>query len=449
MNASYVPEAKVFFGLPLMSGLAVDVNSRVSYNDMVTMDEDGNKVYDFDNFVNQSQEHNYLGVVAEISTFYLGIKPNNNTAISIFVRERISTKSFYSHDLVDFAWNGNESYIGKTLDLTNTLTDSRYYREYGLGLWKKFPKQKLEVGIRGKFLNGMVSAISDTQFSGSVTIDDDYQHQLQIKNTAVNTSGLNILEDGSNEEIQEYFTYNDNLGFGIDLGANWRINDKFSTSVAINDLGFINWKADPRNYIVADTTINFGDFSFKDADNIEDIISDSLLNKLDDSVTYKSYRSGLNTSVYASGMYHLSPKDKVTATVSSRIVQGSWRMLYAVGYTRQLGNIFSVSGNIIKKPQQGIDLGLAAEVTLGALQLYIASDQVLKSWDVPNMKSFDIQFGINFIFGRNKVSASKTQKDSQKDLEHPLEYGEGRKVEKSDGLYFIVPKQKRRPIYNE
>ncbi|WP_158584301.1 DUF5723 family protein [Reichenbachiella sp. MSK19-1] len=443
MNPAFIPEGKVFFGLPVLSGIAIDINSPYSYNDAIKKEE-GIDSLDIDKLVQLSNDKNSVLTEAEISTFYLGFRTSANTAISLFVRERIAARSFYSDDLVDFAWNGNKNYAGQTLDLSTTMTDVRYYREYGIGLWKRLPKQKIDIGIRAKLINGMVSVITDRDFSGSISIDDDYNHHIQLSNARVNTSGINMFENGSDDEIQSYATFNNNLGFGMDLGFNWQINKQFSASLAVNDLGFINWKADPKNYWVADTSFVFGGLELRDVDNIADAFEDSLINKLDDSTTYQSYRSGLNTSIYASGSYNLTTKDMFTATIATHVVQDRTQFYYALGYTRKFGQILALSANVIRKPQQGIDMGLGAAVTLGAVQLYLASDQIIRSFDVPNTSSFDLRFGINFIFGRKKVV-----EDRRNDLDHPSPYGKKEKVEKSDGIYWIVPVKKPRPIYNE
>lgn len=445
MNPSYLPDAKFQLGLPLISGIMLDVNSPYSYSDAFSINETGDNELDVSNMVDKSSQKTYFSLESEISTFYLGFKTNSSTGFSLFIRERIAARGFYSREVVDFAWNGNSNYVGQTLDLSSTVADARYYREYGFGLWKEIPKQKLQVGVRVKFLNGMLSAISDQDFSGEVHVDDNnFAHTINISNARMNTTGVDLLENGSNGEIESYFTSNSNIGFGIDLGMNWRINQYVSVAASINDLGYINWKDGVKNYGVSDTTFVFSGLDLKEVEEIEQAIEDSLINRFEDSVTYESYRSGLNTSAFVSGTYHLTENDRFTATVAPHIVQGNWRMLYAVGYTRQVGNFLSVSANAIRKPQQGIDFGLATAFTAGGLQLYLASDQLIKVWDVPNAKSMDIRFGINFIVGRNKV-----KKDELKDLEHPWPYTNKSKMEKSDGIYWIIPKQKPRPVYND
>lgn len=445
MNPSFVPNGKFYLGLPVLSGVMLDINSPYSYNDATTVNELGVREWDISGMVAKASEKNYFSLESEISTFYIGFKTNSTTGLSLFVRERIAARGFFSQEVLDFAWNGNRDYVGTYLDMSTMAADARYYREYGLGFWKDIPKQKLQLGVRVKFLNGMLSAISDQDFSGNIRIDDDnYNHTITTQNANLNTVGINLLENGSNSEIQSHLTGNGNIGFGIDLGMNWQVNEYFSTAISINDLGYINWKDDAKNYMLSDTTFTFTGLDLKDIDNIEDAIKDSLLNRFEDSITYKSYTSGLNTSAYISGTYHLTKQDRFTATLSPHIVQGNWRMLYALGYTRQFGNFFSVSANAIRKPQQGIDFGMATALTVGGIQLYVASDQLIRAWDVPNTKSFDIRFGINFVFGRNKVI-----KDDRKDLQHPSAFGKKEKVEKSDGIYWIIPKRKPRPVYNE
>jgi len=143
-------------------------------------------------------------------------------------------------------------------------------------------------------------------------------------------------------------------------------------------------------------------------------------------------------------MFQPTANDLVTGTIASSIVQGHYQMLYAVGYTRKVGTILSVSGNVIRKPQQGFDIGLAYALNLGPLQFYLASDQLIKVWNVPNASAFDIRFGLNFVFGRQKLV-----KDDRSDLILPSGYSKKANIEKTDGIYWIIKRQKPRPIYQK
>ncbi|MFY0628310.1 MAG: hypothetical protein JXR07_18585 [Reichenbachiella sp.] len=442
-NAAYMPEGKLFLGIPGISGIAADVNSPYSYNDAFTTNELGENQLDIDNMVRLANNVNFVAIQAEVSTLYLGFRPKSTTAFSFFIRERVSAAGFYTDETAQFAWEGNGSFAGNELDLNNTILDARYYREYGLGLWKSIPNKGINFGVRLKFLNGMASIITDKNFDGTVQVGQNYDHNFNVNNARLNMSGYNLLtnDSTSSDELTSHLISNGNLGFGIDLGAHWKINDQLSASVAINDLGFINWKDDTENMFLIDTTFYYEGVS-QNASDFGEAIQDSLFNRFADSTTFESYRSGLNTSAYGSLLFQLTPDDLITGTIGTHVVQDRFRMLYAIGYTRKVGDILKASANVIRTPQQSIDLGLAVAATFGPFQMYMASDKVIKIWNVPEARAFDFRFGINFIFGR-----TKEVKDDRSDLQHPSIYGKKERVEKSDGIYWIIKRQHPRPIY--
>ena len=118
-------------------------------------------------------------------------------------------------------------------------------------------------------------------------------------------------------------------------------------------------------------------------------------------------------------MYQLDDKSHLSGTIATHIVKGNFRTIYSVGYTRKVGRALDVAGNVSRIPQQGIDLGLAAAVNLGAFQIYLASDKLLRIYDLRKIDAFDLRFGINFIFGRPR---NQKEKEDMYDLLHPSSY---------------------------
>ena len=437
-NAAFFPEGKFFLGLPVISGIYVDANSPVSYNDISTTDEQGVGQWDIDNFVRLADERNYIQAEAEISSFYMGFRPKNSLGFSIFIRERITANGFYGDDELQFVWNGNAGLVGRGVDLSSTLIDARYYREYGLGIWRSIPNRGINIGFRAKFLNGMISAITDSNFTGDVGIGQDYEHDFNVAGARLNTSGMNILDS---DELTSHLISNGNVGFGIDFGAHWKINDYVSAAVAVNDLGYINWKTDPESHLLQDTTFRFEGVDLQNIDNFGEAL-DSLLDKFQDSTIYEAFRTGLNTRAFGSMFLQLTENDLFSATIGGYLVQDQLKMQYALGYTRKVGDILKASVNVIRTPQQGFDLGVGLAGTFGPVQIYMSSDKLIKVWNVPETKAVDLRFGINFVFGR-----TKTVKDDRSDLQHPSPWSKKEKVEESDGIYWIIKKQHPRPVY--
>jgi hypothetical protein len=414
-NPAFIPEGKLFLGLPVLSGVAFDYNSRNSYNDIIVK-ENGKKLWNTENFTSLLKNRNYVSVEAEISTFYLGIRANQTTAYSLFVNDKIGARTFYSKDIVQLVLKGNSSFIGRELDLSKVAADARYYREIGLGYWKDFPDQKFTIGVRLKYLIGFFNASSSNNFDGKMTIsEDNFNTNFDFSNATFNTSGVDLFSDGSSAAISSHLIGNSNTGFGIDLGANLHINKQLSMALAINDVGFINWKVDPKNYNVQDTTFDYRGITLKDVDNFQQTLENSISDKFVSNETANAYKTSLNSRIYASMTFQIDPKSKITGSIANHGVLGRLRMLYAVGYTRSFGKVFTVSGNLIKSPQHGVDIGIGYTVDLGLVQFYLATDKLIGLRDATSISALDLRFGINFIIGK------KDKGDGKMALQKPRE----------------------------
>lgn len=433
-NPSFIPEGKLFVGLPILSGIALDYNSRASYNDIV-INENGRKIWNTAGFASLMKKRNYVSLEADVSTFYLGVRANETTAFSFFVNEKMAGRAFGSKDIITLALEGNGGFIGKEIDFSKLAIDSRYYREIGLGYWKHLPKKKLSMGVRVKYLIGIFNASSDNNFDGKATLsEDNFNMAFDFKNATFNTSGVDLFSDGSSAEIQAHMIGNANTGLGIDLGANWNITKDLSAAIAWNDIGFINWKVDPKNYTIQDTTFNYGGLILKDIEDFQQSLEDSITERFQRHETNNPYKTALNSRFYSSLSYKLNPKSTLTATIANHSVSRRLRMLYGIGYSRKFGKVFTVSGNVVKSPQRGLNVGLAYAIDLGSFQYYMATDKLLGIADATNLSAMDIRFGINFIFGRNKVSSGNPEDDNKQDEEK---------------IYQKIPLQKPREIYDK
>jgi hypothetical protein len=124
-----------------------------------------------------------------------------------------------------------------------------------------------------------------------------------------------------------------------------------------------------------------------------------------------------------------------------------------------VGNFLTGSVNLTKLPQQFFNIGAALAVKGGPVQLYVAADQVA-TWDLTNFQSLDMRVGLNFVFMGNKrqkplngaggsqVSSSfdKTKIKGPGFHQNQSFMGAKVKVKRQEGIYNIIPKQKRREI---
>ena len=454
-NPSFIPDGKVFIGLPGISGIAFNYNNRWHYDHAITVNEMGQNELNPESIVSAARKRNMINFEADISTFYLGFR-GKHAGVTFFVNERIGFTTFLPGELLELVWRGNEAVLGNQVDIGGIRADTKYYREMGIGFWRNLPNKKASVGIRFKYINGLFSGATDKGFEAKVlTQEDNFQLAFNTSNAVVNTSGMTLIEDGVSEDIQSHIlSMSQNKGFGLDIGANWEVNEYLKAAIAINDLGFINWTVDPRNFSVQDTSFSYGGLELTDVDDLEKSLEDSLTERFNSEETTNSYKTSLNTRTYASLIFQPTERDKFISTIANHGVAGKLRMLYGLGYTRKVGRNFNFSVNVLKRSQQGVNLGIGAAVNLGAIQIYTASDHLLGVTDVTTLSSLDFRFGMNLIFGREKIEkdkrgGGKVSKEDRSDLQHNYNKGKNEKGPKRDGIYYIIKRRKPRPIYEK
>lgn len=452
-NPSWVPdEGQLFIGLPVISGIHVHANNKLSYNELFTKnDENDTVLLDIAKALPKLQNQNLTSTQANLSLLHVGYRTNNGSFLSLFINERVESDVLYSEEIIDYAWRGNAYYQNEDVTASNVGTRSTYFREIGLG-YVFNPMSNLQVGTRAKYLTGFLDASTPHNFNATLTSDgNNYAISGDWQNAVLRTSGIDIFE-GEEGELEKHLINNQNAGFGLDIGATYHLSDYHSFAGSITDIGFIKWKEDVTNYTVNDTTFTYSGVDLgDDIDNIRDILIDSLFDKFDYTESEDPYTGWLPIRATGSWIYHLNNQTDVYATVSSRFVQRKTKMLYGAGITRQMGKHVSLSGSVTKLPQQFFNLGAAMTIKGGPVQFYMAADQII-NFSVPDARAFDFRLGLNLIFGQRP---SKEPKGSKSSINGPkgvdTMYFQGERVEtkKRDGIYSVIKKQPEPgPVYS-
>ena len=68
------------------------------------------------------------------------------------------------------------------------------------------------------------------------------------------TSGLSFLDEPNASDglgiLQKRLLFGGNLGFGIDLGFTYQPSPEWTVDASLQDIGFINYSKDVKNYIL-------------------------------------------------------------------------------------------------------------------------------------------------------------------------------------------------------
>lgn len=281
LNPALTP-TKGYFNLPVIGAVNATVGSTsLGYQDIIDIIDDGDDFYKSTDFMNRLKDNNKLNVNFSTEILSAGwYKGKNFWSFNIGLRTDIGanlTKSMFTFlnemDAIEDNWrNSNYDISGQQLNINA-------YTEIGLGLSRQI-NSRLTVGARVKALLGIgnmelklnkiaMSAnlptdqqinewSSDSYWSGSSEAIVAKAQELKAKfdnyhaNLTVGAElkssfkGLELKEEEGKDYVTDFDFDSGKLGiagygFGIDLGASYKIMDNLTVSASILDLGFISW----------------------------------------------------------------------------------------------------------------------------------------------------------------------------------------------------------------
>jgi hypothetical protein len=440
LNPALKPTGKVYVGLPGISDISVRVdNNFLSVSNLFTGGIISDSTLAFleesewlEDFVNGLGDNNSLEPQAGVRLFGLAFTVKDDLRITFDITERADANIVFPGDLLRLGLQGNEGFTGQSIDLSSLRSDASIWHEFGIGASKNVTP-KLRVGARVLLLSGVASAYLANR-GVTLTVNDDYTHTVNA-DMALNISGpVNFIteSDGSihgaefdnarfddHRNIIEYLTTVANPGLGIDLGAEYRFNDKLAVSAAVTDLGFIKWKRD-RQDITINTTFDFNGLTMQDVYD-ESLDFGELLNwtldtlqtaaVLDKSAPAFTYR--LPATVTAAFSY--TPVKFFTAGLLSRtrFEGGRAHQALTLSGNFNFGNVFSTTLAYTAANRRYDNLGFGFAIRGGFTQFFALVDNVPvrftsvthdgKNYRIPeNWNTVHARLGLNLVFG-NKV----------------------------------------------
>ncbi len=446
-NPAFIPEGKLFLGLPVLSGIHVHANNKFDYSDVIRRSENDKQI-DFDGFVASLQNNNMVSATVDVSLFHLAYTTPSRINFSVFANERIQADVLYTKEFMKFGLESTISQLNEAVKIDKTAASASYFREIGAGFSGHIPELKMNVGVRLKYLQGIFNASTNRYTAEITTQGDTYAINLELQDATLRTSGIDILR-GRTGDLASHLINNPNKGVAADFGMSMKLNQYMSFSASLVDLGFISWKEDVTNYTLPDTIMNYNGLDLREPDNLEQKIEDSLISRFRRRVirTYDPYTAMLNPKLFTSLSYKTTAQGELVGSLGTRLIKGRLNYLFGAGYRHRFGNFLIASASLTRLPQQFINVGAGLAVKGGPVQLYLAADQ-LWNIDLTKAKSFDFRLGINFIFmGRDDKKKSPTAKP--RSYEQPQAtsnrfLGKKVKAKGQNGIYTIIKKQTRR-----
>lgn len=457
INPALIPEGKIFFGLPVMSGIHVNVNTKTSYNQTFTK-EANRTLVDVDKIVSELQNQNLFSAKVNVNILHFGYRLKSGPLLSLVVNERVEGDFLYPEEMVRYVFtDGNFGFLNEDVRVSRAGLLASHFREFGLGIAAPI-NERMNLGLRAKYLVGFTNVSVPGNAQATLRSSGEaFQLNADWQNIQFRTSGLNILQQENgfeSSDLASHLVMNGNTGVALDIGGTYRLNSNYTVTGSIVDIGFINWNEDIENEIIADTSFVYtGLADFDDVGNIRTTLEDSLFDKFDTDKNFEAYRSWLPTTAYANWIYHYGPNTDIYATVGSRYIQRQFKMMYGLGVNQKFGRAFTASLSATKLPQQFLNMGAAFAVQGGPVQMYMAVDHII-NFSVPDAKAIDFRFGMNFILkggatGQSGAGGSPVSRlGDGRGLDTNAFLGKKVKTRKREGIYSIIKKQHKRELKN-
>lgn len=265
---------KGYFNMPIIGSFNMSASSNVlGTSDIIDLMNSGSDLYSNDKLFNRLKADNRLNVNlnTDILSFgwyrgkgfwsvNVGLRADFGAALAKDMFSMMRTMNGFA--LEDVAGT-NQSY-----SLSNQTLNMKAYAEIGLGYSRRIT-EKLTVGGRVKVLLGLARAeMNINQFDLNLDVPNpqyanyaDYESRGELSPSdwygshydySANGNVITTLKGGGMTFDNDGMIDNFDLdagdlgiagsGFGIDLGASYKVWDNLTVSASILDLGFLKWK---------------------------------------------------------------------------------------------------------------------------------------------------------------------------------------------------------------
>lgn len=376
------------------------------------------------------------------NTFGISVKSNTNV--------------FMPDELFKFMKNGVASETGSRYKVNNVNIISTNYAEIAFGHAREI-NDRLTVGAKVKALVGLAKATMHIEELDVLASQDKWtitpknaELYMSAKGLIVPTKGetgnyldndyvldnngdrTNKLKEGTDGQI----SYDDldfdtddlgptGFGMAIDLGATYKLDDSWTFSASVLDLGFISWKNTTKGAMSKEFTFDgFTEITVKDDGNNGDSKLDNQIDQLTDDLAdlakFDKVGEGLKrTTALAATLnfgaqYTLPAYDRLNfgllsstriqgshtwteARVSANIAPISW---FEASLNYALSNFGSSAGVMLNFHPRGFNFFIGADVPMCKYE---------SAYYAPiSRASVDINMGINFTFGPKHKRKYKT-----------------------------------------
>lgn len=424
-NPAFFTSEQIYFDLAL-GGINFHLqNIGFKYDNFFRFNEAGKPVaIELTRGVESLRDINYLNTYLNIDVFRGGLRTKHGF-FTYCHRIREMESLMYNKDLVSLVTQGNSTFMGEDHPAhLNFGLSARVYQEFNFG-YQMCLTEKLNIGARVKLLMGLADAKFNENNSKLITDPETYAI------TATGSFDLRAtlpyqlnMDDGSivdgRFDVANLFK---NYGAGLDLGAEYKINDQFGVAASINDLGYIKWN----NYSarLSSSMNDEGPMCHDGAFVFDGLTSEQINGFMDGSYTLGQfldtlssnfnvgleavdhYTTGLNTTVRVMGYYDLNSQNRFSVQFMGYDSGLGFRPALTLAYTGSFVDLYDVVATYTMMPGSFANLGLGLSGNFDGIVIYAASNNVFGFVNPANISNVNLQFGISFALGKQKARSER------------------------------------------
>lgn len=445
LNPAYQPVCKMYYGMPVLSGFVLGFNHHGPALRDVLLNRTGSTgdsvTINWDRLDEKLKGRNYLLLNEDLTLISFGFSVADRRGyVSFSVNNKTNFKFGYPGGLVSIR-NGNydpETNQGIPIDLGGLGIDLMNYNQFSAAYSHKITKT-ITAGLRFKYLKGIAvvrtqkseltinTRFRDDGLVDAITINPDfelYSSPLEM-DIHYNEDGIpdsfDIQKDFDFDDpfsIVKQFLWNQNTGYGIDIGARWQVFKKWDLSASLIDLGYIKWKTNPvtasvkGSYEFTGIEVKFDkNGTMLEMDSVLELLKDSVLKDIKMTDHHEPFTTYLDTRLNlavtysplnwfyvglmgSSGMYHGKIDQVITFSTGLKFFK-AWMLCASYSIMNRSYN----------------NLGIGWNYKIGPFNWYLTMDNIpltyikLKGESIylpDHMNSFSLRTGFNLMFGCKK-----------------------------------------------
>lgn len=418
------------FGIPFLSQVHVGAGATgVSLYDIFN-DSNPNVNLRVRNAIRKLKPTDYFAVNEQLEILSLGWRVNTQSYISAGIYQEMDLFSYFPKDLAILVNEGNSEYINEDFKFSQAAFTGEVLTVYHVG-WNYRMDNDFTVGARFKLYSGIfnVESTGNTGTFTTVRTPDGpnyYRHYIRNLDVTVRTSGFASLKNKEDMTVQKATAellsrsmLGGNIGFGMDLGFSYEVNEQFKITGAARDIGLMFQQKDVETYHY------YGDYQ---TDGLEPLFPH--LDNNDSAIPYwakfeDEIDANLKDETYNRGYVTWRPLKLVTSMeygFGRALLPCNYMLVDEVRYLNLVGMQLSAV-NRPKGPELGLtgyydrkigenkrvrvaytlndysftNIGLMFSSTFNKFNVYLAANNLLALPNLAKANRFSFQFGMQLI----------------------------------------------------